>query len=330
MECRDLISTTNLFIIIIDGLRWHEVFNGPDPALLNNKTITPDATIKRLFWDEAVTERRKRLLPFFWDVIAKHGQLLGDRNGNSKVNAANPYSISYAGYNEIFTGKASSVIMRNKKKLNRNINVLEYLNNKPAFASKMAVFSSWNGMPYVLNNKRNGILIDGGYEDETEDKIKLPKNMTREEDKKSGQLSPETRYDTITYERAKKYLRDHHPRILVVAFAEGDVHGHQKRYDLYLKEAHNADSRIAELWALVQNDPYYKDQTNFLITTDHGRGSKTTNWYDHGLFVKGSTQTWMGLMGPHIQSLKLEKKQFYNKELAGIIARLVGEEFTLS
>lgn len=158
-------------LLFIDGFRWHEVFNGPDPRLLNNKKITPDETIKRLFWDDTVTERRKRLLPFFWNVIAKHGQLPGDRNTNRNVNAANPYSISYAGYNEIFWGKASSVIMRNKKKLNRNINVLEYLDNKPAFASKIAVFGSWNALPYVLNNKKNGNLIDGGYEKEAEDKI---------------------------------------------------------------------------------------------------------------------------------------------------------------
>ena len=153
--------------------------------------------------------------------------------------------------------------------------------------------------------------------------------MTKKADKKGGQRSSETRYDTITYGRVKKYLRDHHSRILVVVFGEGDLHGHQKRYELYLKEAHKADSRIAELWTLVQDDPYYKDQTNFLITTDHGRGSKTTNWYDHGLFVKGSSQTWIGLIGPHIQSLKLGKQQFYSKELAGIIASLVGEEFSV-
>jgi hypothetical protein len=79
---------------------------------------------------------------------------------------------------------------------------------------------------------------------------------------------------------------------------------------------------------LIQEDPFYKKNTNLIITTDHGRGSNRNNWHDHRLFVKGSSQTWLGLSGPGINSLRIDKEQVYNKEIAGIIARLVGEEFS--
>ncbi|HET9745010.1 MAG TPA: alkaline phosphatase family protein [Chitinophagaceae bacterium] len=320
-------SLANLFVIVIDGFRWHEVFAGADPGLLNDKKFTPDDSARHLFSDEQRESRRKKLLPFFWNVVAARGQVFGDRTNNSKVNAVNPYSVSYPGYNELFCGKAGLQPAGNKKGYNRNINVLEYLNEKPSFRGNIAMFASWNRLPYVLNRKRNRIFMDCGLEEETTDKIILAKNVADRNDKNAGQPSPETRYDAITYEQAKKFIQQHHPRVAVIVFGEADVQAHQKRYDLYLKEANKTDGRIAELWNMIQEAPPYKNNTNLLITTDHGRGSSRNNWHDHRLFVRGSSQTWLGLLGPGINSLELDKQQVYNKEIAGMIARLVGEDF---
>ena len=72
--------------------------------------------------------------------------------------------VSYPGYNELFTGTTDISISGNSKKYNKNINVLEYLHSKDEFEGKIAVFSSWNVFPYILNKNRNGIMMNSGYE----------------------------------------------------------------------------------------------------------------------------------------------------------------------
>ena len=94
----------NLFIITTDGFRWQEVFNGADSLLINSDDYTPDKeTVKALYWAGTADERREKLMPFFWNVIGSKGQIFGNRFLGNKVNTANYYSISYPGYNELFT-----------------------------------------------------------------------------------------------------------------------------------------------------------------------------------------------------------------------------------
>src|SRR5688572_16509393 len=158
-------ASENLFIVTIDGFRWQELFTGADAELINNPTYTPDpATLKAMYWDENPEERRKKLLPFFWSVINKNGQLYGNREHGNYVNTANLYRCSYPGYNEIFTGHTNLQIASNKMMKNRNINVLEYLDSRDEFKGKVVAFTSWNVFPFILNEERNNMLINSGYE----------------------------------------------------------------------------------------------------------------------------------------------------------------------
>lgn len=87
---------------------------------------------------------------------------------------------------------------------------------------------------------------------------------------------------------------------------------------------------IAELWYQVQTDPFYKNNTTFIITTDHGRGRKTTNWNTHGFWVIGSGETWLAMIGagvPAVGEVK-EQQQVYQKQIAATVSQLLGMEFT--
>lgn len=314
-------SEANLFIIINDGFRWQEVFRGADEQLINNLECTPDpVSLRSLFWADTKEERRRKLLPFLWDVVAKQGLLFGDRDTNSKVNSANLYSISYSGYNEIFTGTTDIFITSNKKKYNKNINVLEWLHSKPLFKDRIAVFASWDIFPYILNARRNGLPINTESE-----KVPDHYNKVKIVDKEGISHSEDTNYDMLTFIHAMNFIKQHHTRIIVIVFGEADVVAHKKRYDLYLHKAHHADMMMAELWNFVQTTEGYKNNSAFLITTDHGRGSSQRSWHDHGFFIKGSSQTWLGVLGT--QYFQPNREQFYNRELAGAIAELVGEKF---
>jgi hypothetical protein len=86
---------------------------------------------------------------------------------------------------------------------------------------------------------------------------------------------------------------------------------------------------IAELWHWVQTTPGYKDNTTLIITTDHGRGRKNSRWSEHGSFIKGSSETWLAMIGPGIKPLGeiKEEQQLYQQQLAQTIAAILGEYF---
>lgn len=319
----------NIIIITTDGFRWQEVFTGADEAIINNPHFVNDTTVtKARFWDDDVNERRKKLMPFMWSVVAGNGQLYGNRQYGNKVDVANIFKISYPGYNEIFTGYADLRGIPNVPVKNSNTNILEYLNNMPVYHGKVAAFTSWNMFPAIFNRKRSGFILNSGYE-----KMDVRDSSSEEAFLNSLQDSvahkTNTRHDEITFLSAMDYLKHNKPRVLFVGLGETDENAHAGEYDKYLHAALGVDRMIEKLWNFVENDPDYKDNTIFIITTDHGRGAKPNRWYRHGIFTKGSGQAWLAILGPGIAPLgevRAEQK-IYQKQLASTVAMLLGERF---
>lgn len=318
----------NIFIITTDGFRWQEVFNGADSLLINDTAFVKDiALAKQLYWDGNADARRKKLMPFFWNVLAKEGQLYGNRTKESKVNVGNLYKISYPGYNELLTGYADPLPVLNVPRYNRNISVLEYLNGLPDYQGRIVAFSSWNLFPFILNKKRNAIFQNSGYElleDDREECMAAANEVQQRVEKKFH-----TRYDGLTFFNAKEYIRLHHPRVVFLSFGETDEAAHQGRYDLYLQQAANVDKMVAELWYYVQTDPQYKNKTTFLISTDHGRGKKEAKWTGHNTFINGSGEIWLALLGTGIAPTgeMNNTPTVYQKQIAATAAFLLGETF---
>lgn len=322
------ISAGNVFIITTDGFRWQEVFRGADSLLIRDTAYVKDTgLICQQFWSADIEERRRKLLPFFWSVIAQNGRLSGNRSYGNEVNVANLYKISYPGYNEMLTGFADRKFIPNLSVRNRNTNILEYLNSTEKYSGKVAAFSSWNVMPFILNEEKTGIPVNSGYEllEEGEDTLNTLINEVQQNVVHKGH----TRYDLLTYASAKNYIEEKHPKVVFIGLGETDEFAHQGRYDQYLQKAHQVDRIIAELWYYVQTDPFYKNNTTFIITTDHGRGSKTAKWLTHGFWVKGSGETWMAMIGQGIapDGERKEKEKLYQKQIASTVSVLLGENF---
>lgn len=322
-------KTQHVFIITIDGLRWQEVFTGADKQIVGNKEYVEDpALLKEMYWDNNQDERRKKLMPFFWNIIARKGQLYGNRLLGNKMNVSNLYKFSYPGYCEMFTGFADRRFVPNTPVSNRNTNILEYLNKQPRYEGRVAAFTSWNIFPYILNEKRSGFLVNSGYEAlDGADTNAVFAAINSLQDSIPDKCH--TRYDELTYLSAKEYIKQKHPKVLLLALGESDEFAHHGRYDKYLQSIANTDRMIAELWYTVQTDPVYKDNTTFIITTDHGRGRKPSTWTDHLFLVGGSREVWIAMLGPGIQPLgELKTEQvLYQKQIAATIAGLLQEHF---
>ncbi|HEX2608184.1 MAG TPA: alkaline phosphatase family protein [Flavisolibacter sp.] len=324
---RTLDADNKLFIITLDGFRWEELYKGADSSLIHDPEATGDTALaKALYWADDEAGRRKKLMPFFWNVVNRQGQLFGNRTFGNKVNVSNPYALSYPGYSELLTGSVDYSIHSNDKITNHNKNILEALNSSPAYAGKVAAFTSWDVFPYILNKERSGLMINSGLQN-ISGQLSSAESLINTVQTEVLAEHGATRYDELTYIACKEYLVKKKPSIVFLSFSGTDDAGHSKRYDQYLQEANNADRMIGELWRYVQGDPAYAGKTTFLITTDHGRGASPSNWHKHGLLVSGSSQTWFALMGRSVVPLGevKAKGQVYQKDLKDLVNELLAQ-----
>jgi len=322
-------KTENVVVVTLDGMRWQEVFGGADSALLKNKNFTRDsAGTSSKFWNNDVLVRRKNLFPFLWSTVVEKGQLYGNRLYGNKVNNANKYKFSYPGYNEIFTGYPDTAVNSNDKILNKNINVLEFINQQPSYKNKVAAFATWDVFPYILNKWRSGIYVnaDSDLLPSTTEKFKLINDIEALTTRPIG-----VRPDVLTYIAAREYMKENKPKVLYVAFDETDDLAHEGMYDQYLGSAHAEDKMIADLWNYIQSTPQYQNKTTLIVTCDHGRGDKIKdNWQHHGEKIEEAGEIWIAALGPDTKPLGELKSpgQLYQMQLAATISKLLGLTFT--
>lgn len=323
------IKTENIFIITTDGFRWQEMFGGVDSTIMNNKVFTNDsAKVSNAFWAKTPGERRKKLLPFFWKTIAQKGQIYGNRWVGNKVNVKNPYWFSYPGYNEILTGYADYKINSNDKNQNQNTTVLEFLNNQPQLKGKVAAYSTWDVIPYIINEKRSGIPVNSGIE-LVKENLSVREVLLNEMQKKIPP-SGSDRQDFLTYYLAKEYIEKNKPKAFFLSFDETDELAHEAKYKEYLFAANSFDKYVEDLWNYCQSQPQYKDKTTFVITTDHGRGDKIkSQWTSHGQKIADCYQIWLAVLGPDTPALGEVKSegQLFQNQIAKTVAKFLGYDF---
>ncbi|HEY1250452.1 MAG TPA: alkaline phosphatase family protein [Thermoanaerobaculia bacterium] len=326
-------KTKNVVVIVTDGLRWQEVFRGAETALVSTKPggVEDEPATKKAFWRESAAERRVLLLPFFWTVIAKEGQLYGNRDAGSIAQVENGYKFSYPGYNEIVTGTPDPRIDKNEFGRNPNVSVFEWLNGLPELRGRAGVVGGWDVFNDIFNRERSGLDMRVAYETPFPGAIgpgsreelvnKLYRTVTRE--------FSDMPWDGLLQETLLGYVAAKKPRLLFVGYGETDEWAHNGRYDLVLQTAHNVDAYVRELWTAMQAMPEYKDQTTFLITTDHGRGDGPENWKHHDWNVEGAENMWIAVLGPDTPPLGERKNapRVTQGQIAATAAALLGKDW---
>ncbi|MEA1786541.1 alkaline phosphatase family protein [Arenibacter sp. GZD96] len=321
-----------VILITVDGLRWQELFTGADSLLVSNKDYVSDTTdLKQKFWRNSPEERRKVLMPFFWSKVQEIGQLNGNRNLGSQMNLTNTMRFSYPGYNEILTGKADDEhITSNDKMNNPNKTILELVNQQPGFEGKVAAFGSWDVFPYIVNEERSGVPVNAGFENALGDTLSEREQFLNELQSQIPSPWSTVRLDAFTHHYTLEYMKKAQPRLVYIAYGETDDFAHDGDYDAYLTSAQTTDAFIKDLWNKAQNDPFYKDQTTFIITTDHGRGTLPLDtWRSHGSSIEGSDQVWLVAFGNGVKPLgeATTNEQLYANQIAPTVLQVLHVEF---
>src|SRR6476661_1743903 len=86
----------NVIVVTIDGLRWQEVFGGAEAAKLvpTNKALRNTIVLRNQYLRPTPEAQRERLMPFLWSVVAKDGQVFGDRSADCVATVENPHRVS--------------------------------------------------------------------------------------------------------------------------------------------------------------------------------------------------------------------------------------------
>ncbi|HET8736210.1 MAG TPA: alkaline phosphatase family protein [Pricia sp.] len=319
-------NDTKVVLITMDGLRWQELFTGADSLLVSNEKYVNDPTeLKKKYWAASPEKRREALMPFFWKEVSKMGRIHGNRYLGSKVNLTNTMWFSYPGYNEILTGKADDArIDSNDKIPNPNTTILEIANEDPRYKGKVAAFGSWDVFPYIINEERSGVPVNAGFEVAEGNELTVREKFLNAMQSKIPSPWGAVRLDAFTHYYALEHMKKNHPSLIYIAYGETDDFAHDGDYEAYLKSAHTTDAMIGELWDFTQNDPFYKNNTLFIVTTDHGRGTDPLEtWKDHGSDVKGAGGVWLLLFGKGVAAKEVtsQTEQLFSDQVAPTVLK---------
>jgi hypothetical protein len=326
------LKTRNVVLLVSDGLRWQEMFTGADPLLLNEKNggiWDKEEDLRRSFWRDDVNERRKALFPFIWTTIAAHGQIFGNQTKGSVARVTNTFWFSYPGYNEMLSGHADARINSNEFGPNPNITVLEWLNGLPEFRGQVSVYATWAAFKDIFNVGRSHLPLQVGWDPPYKGKLGPRETVVNELYRTTTQLEDTDVYDSFLQIPLMDSFASAHPRVLFVGYGETDNWGHMGRYDLLLHAAHSFDHYVEQLWNTLQSMPAYRDQTTFILTADHGRGSGPVEWKEHGVEEKGSDNIWIAVMGPDTAPLgeRTQTHEVHQAQIAATIAALLGQDY---
>ncbi len=325
-------QTQHIIFVMTDGLRWQEVFDGAEASIMNKKNgkVANEAALKKAYWRETSDARREALMPFVWEVVAKQGQVFGNREKGSDAYVTNGMYFSYPGYSETLCGFADPRINSNDKVPNPNVTVLEWLKNRPSFQGEIGVFGAWDVIASVVNPDRSKLTANAGWDPFTAipltPKLELLNSLKAE----TPRVWDDEPFDAIPFYTAVEYLKDKKPRILYLSLGETDDWAHGGQYTEYLDAAHRVDAYLKALWDLAQSMPEYRGNTTLIFSPDHGRGKAPQKWKSHGGKVPDSKYIWMGFLGPDTPALGERSKipAVTQSQIAATLAAFLGEDYS--
>lgn len=320
----------HVILVTLDGVRPEDFFGGMDSVVSATDSLSGIAHLDQLraaYWRPTPIERRRAVMPFFWDSLAPRGIVLGNAALGSRVTITNGHGFSAPGYQEILTGRAQEDVTSNDRVRYGHETVLEYTRRLLGLhREQVAVFGSWENFREYAASKEGDVFVNAGYDS-------IPAVLATPEMRRLAVLQSRalalwdgSRLDAFTGAMALAWLRRYQPRVLYVAMNDTDDLAHSRRYDRVLDALHGLDGFLWELWRTAESLPEYRGRTTLIVTTDHGRGLTPANWTDHGEAVPGSQNIWLAVIGPYTphRGEVAEAGELHQANIAGTLLACLG------
>jgi hypothetical protein len=272
-------------IVTLDGVRWHEVFEGVDPVLARAHGLPATAVVGAA-----------ELMPNLHAIIDSHGVALGAPGHGAPISASGPNFVSLPGYAELLSGRRATTCHDNQCSGSGARTLVDELAAGSSLDHPdVAVITSWaeiarvaslDAPGAVISSGRHGGSTRGWFSRDPDDRPWLLRAQAVEPTPGNGDFRP----DALTADLALHHLRTHATRFLFLGLGEPDEFGHQGNYAGYLDSLRRADARIAEVDAELQRLAARGTRTALFITADHGRAD---SFNEHGSEYPESARVWL-------------------------------------
>ena len=134
------------------------------------------------------------------------------------------------------------------------------------------------------------------------------------------------RDDSETWIQVKRILREFHPRLVMINFKNPDTFPSEKGWDAYLQAIQQSDDYVYQLWQLLEEDHFYRNQTALYITSDHGRhlDGHEDGFLSHGDDCRGCQHVSLLAIGPDFRKGAVVTEQYELIDLPVTIGKMLG------
>jgi len=277
-------------LVVLDGVRWQDVFLGVDPDLANRYGVPPEDRV-----DAA------HLVPNLHRLMTEEGASIGAPGAGEEIRASGPNFVSLPGYMEMLTGRTDSGCTSNDCRSVPFATVADDVAR--ASNGSASVVSSWTGVGRAATGVLSGALVSvGRHEGQGRDVLARDPELARLL-AEGAAASPEPgcddfRPDEHTAKLGLALSASHAPMFLFVGLGETDEYGHRGDYRGYLRALARADRTIGALADIVRWRSEEGRPSTLFVTTDHGREAA---FVSHGREHPESARVFLVASGSAIQ-----------------------------
>ena len=278
-------------LVVLDGVRWQEVFGGADRALAYDRGLNP------LAWASP-----GKLMPNLQRLLDTRAIALGAPGRGATIGATGPQFISMPGYLEIFAGRPDPGCETNDCARPTAHTVVDDVLESSG-ADDVAVVSSWPSIARAASADPSRLVVSAGRKRvERGDVLRADPATAAQLDRgaraKAFPGDGDYRPDAITARVALRVLAAERPRFLFVGLGDADEYGHRNDYHGYLEAVHASDAFLGDLFATLDQMGARGRHTTVLVTADHGRAY---DFKDHGGRYPESGRVWLVAAGGDVQ-----------------------------
>jgi hypothetical protein len=296
-------------LVVLDGVRWQDVFVGADPHLVSGPAPSAEA-----------------LMPRLHALIAERGAAVGAPGRGPTITASGPNFVSLPGYTEILGGRRSHACRDNDCPATLESTVFDQ--STTAYAGQTAFFASWERLDRAASSRPRSFVLSAGRTRIWQGEALTADPEMHEWLDRGAAADPapgwgEFRPDRFTAALALRYLERKQPRLMFLGLGEPDEYAHRGDYAGYLGSLRAADAVLGDLVATLDRMGDRGAHTTVLVTADHGRGH---DWRHHGQEFAESGRVWLVAVGASIEGRGLVRTTRKHRlaDVAPTIRQLLG------
>lgn len=309
-------SESAVVLVVLDGVRWQEIFDGADRELARRRGLDP------LVWANA-----HDLVPNLQHMLDAGGVAIGAPGHGPEMKASGPRFISLPGYMEIFEGKPDLACGSNECQRVPPHTIADDVRDSSG-ADDVAVVTSWPNIARAVGADESRYVVSAGRKlvargETLRGDAETSAMLDRASGVKAWPGEGDYRPDAYTAPIALRVLVTERPRFLFVGLGDADEYGHRNDYRRYLDAIHQSDAFLGQLEATLRSMGARGRHTTVLVTVDHGRAY---SFRDHGARYPESGRVWLVAAGGDVRGRGLlpASRRYTLSDVAPTVRALLG------